>query len=182
MDKARLVYVMGASGSGKDSVMARARRDCPAHRAAFAHRYITRPADAGGENHVSLSFDEFQARLDQGLFVLNWDSHGLRYGIGREIDLWLESGVNVVVNGSRTYLPEAAKRYPNLVPVLIVVDEDVLRQRLTQRGREDEGQIDKRLARAKDLADADHPCTVRIDNSGSLSESGVTLLKILLGD
>lgn len=182
MNKAKLVYVMGASGSGKDSVMDRARRDCPPQRAAFAHRYITRPADAGGENHVCLSPGEFQARLDKGLFVLNWDSHGLRYGIGREIDLWLDSGLSVAVNGSRVYLPEAARRYPDLVPVLIDVDEEVLRRRLIQRGREDEAEIEKRLVRAREHAGIDHPRAVRIDNSGRLSESGAALLRVLLGE
>jgi ribose 1,5-bisphosphokinase len=45
-----LVYVMGPSGAGKDSVLGRARAmlstDLPI---VFAHRYITRPADSGGE-------------------------------------------------------------------------------------------------------------------------------------
>lgn len=43
-----LVYVMGPSGAGKDSVLNRARAmlsaDLPI---LFAHRYITRPADSG---------------------------------------------------------------------------------------------------------------------------------------
>ena len=51
-----LVYVMGPSGAGKDSVLDRARTmlsvEAPV---AFAHRYITRPADIGGENHVALT-------------------------------------------------------------------------------------------------------------------------------
>ncbi len=50
--KARLIYVMGASGSGKDSLMRYAREKLAKHsNIVFAHRYITRPADAGGENH-----------------------------------------------------------------------------------------------------------------------------------
>ena len=101
MTPGNLIYVIGPSGCGKDSIMLYARKHCPGSEAAFAHRYITRPADAGGENHVALLPDEYRARLDLGLFALAWDSHGNRYGVGLEIDAWLEAGLNVVVNGSR---------------------------------------------------------------------------------
>ena len=58
---APFIYVMGPSGAGTDSVLARARALIPSDLpVAFAHRYITRPADAGGENHVALSEAEFE--------------------------------------------------------------------------------------------------------------------------
>ena len=84
-----LVYVMGPSGAGKDSVLERARAllsaDLPI---AFAHRYITRPADVGGENHVALSRAEFALRRAHGLFAFHWHAHGNDYGIGQEIHAW----------------------------------------------------------------------------------------------
>ena len=55
---------------------------------AFAHRYITRPADVGGENHVALSRAEFALRRAHGLFAFHWHAHGNDYGIGREIHAW----------------------------------------------------------------------------------------------
>ena len=80
-----LVYVMGPSGAGKDSVLGRARAmlsiDLPV---VFAHRYITRPVDAGGENHVALSHAEFALRRAHGLFAFHWQAHGNDYGIGLE--------------------------------------------------------------------------------------------------
>ncbi len=182
MGKERLIYVIGASGCGKDSVMAYARERCPAHEAAFAHRYITRPPGIGGENHVALTPEEFQARRDKGLFVLSWDSHGLSYGIGIEVDSWLKSGLSVVMNGSRAYLPEASRRYPNLVPVLIEVEMEILRHRLDARGREGQEDIRKRLDRALVHVDVVHPRLVRIDNSGKLGKAGAALLEILLGE
>jgi len=178
MGRGKLMYVMGPSGCGKDSVMEYARKRCPGGEAAFAHRYITRPADAGGENHVFLHPDEFHARLERGLFALNWDSHGFRYGLGHEIDGWMEAGLNVVMNGSRAYLPEAAQRYPDMVPVLIRVDADILRQRLMGRGRESQAEIERRLERAREY-DVTHPGLVELDNSGELAVAGEALLSLI---
>ena len=146
-----LVYVMGPSGSGKDSLLAHVRQVmsaaytltwniCADARTAlrpifFTRRYITRPANAGGERHYPLTREEFQLRKSRGDFSLSWESHGLCYGIGAGIDSRLAVGAVVVVNGSREYLPEALKRYPTLLPVLIAARPEVLRERLEKRGR-----------------------------------------------
>jgi ribose 1,5-bisphosphokinase len=99
---APLVYVMGPSGAGKDSVLARARFLLPPQAPiVFAHRYITRPAEAGGENHVALSAAEFTLRRDHGLFAYHWRAHGNEYGIGSEIQAWRRVGLTVVISGSR---------------------------------------------------------------------------------
>ncbi|MEA3120469.1 MAG: ribose 1,5-bisphosphokinase, partial [Paraburkholderia sp.] len=95
----RIVYVMGPSGAGKDTLLSFARARLGSAPVLFAHRYITRAAEAGGENHVHLSHEEFRTRADQNLFALQWSSHGLHYGIGVEIDTWMGRGFTVVVNG-----------------------------------------------------------------------------------
>lgn len=177
---ALLIYIMGPSGSGKDSLMAEARLRLAAEApVVFAHRYITRPADAGGENHVALNRAEFELRLANGLFVLSWESHGFAYGIGREIDLWMEAGLSVVVNGSRGALSDALKAYPDLLPVLIDVPEQILRDRLGARGREDAGEIEARLVRAR-MTVTETPELVRFDNSGPLAERGLALATLIL--
>ena len=176
----RLIYIMGPSGCGKDSLMAEARLRLPPEApVVFAHRYITRPSDMGGENHVALSRAEFQLRLTRGLFALSWESHGFAYGIGREIDNWMQAGLSVVVNGSREALSRALAVYPELLPVLVDVPEEILRQRLGARGREDAGGIEARLARAR-MAVTETPELVRFDNSGPLAERGKTLARLIL--
>jgi ribose 1,5-bisphosphokinase len=144
----------------------------------FAHRYITRPADAGGENHVALSDEEFQARLSARLFALHWHSHGHAYGIGIEINQWLAKGVTVVVNGSRAYLSEARRAYPELLPVWIEVSPQVLRQRLLKRGRETAEEIKRRLARHQNLRDG-KPGGEVIRNDGRLEEAGDALVALI---
>jgi len=178
---ARLIYVVGASGSGKDSLMRYARERLAGDPAVlFAHRYITRPADAGGENHVALSAREFAARDAARLFALRWDSHGHAYGIGIEINQWLAKGVSVVVNGSREYLVETGRRYPELLPVWIEVSPEVLRARLAQRGREDEAAIAARLARHREMPAMQRDGVV-IGNDGLLADAGEALVTTIAG-
>lgn len=114
--------------------------------------------------------ERFAAMAASGEFVMDWQSHGLRYGIGKGIETTLAHGHVVLMNGSRGYLPEAFRRFPSLVPVLVEVDASVLRARLLARGREQGADIEERIARAS--MPAEYPDGVRrIDNSGSLAES-----------
>jgi ribose 1,5-bisphosphokinase len=177
--RGRFVYVMGPSGSGKDSVIgyARARHGGLPH-VAFAHRYITRQAAAGGENHVELAPAEFLARRNAGCFALSWRSHGNDYGLGREIDTWMEAGLVVVANGSRAHFPQAYARYPGLLPVLVHVDPALLRHRLRIRDREGAVARADRLTRAA-MNPPNHPSLVVIDNNGCLSVAGEAFFALL---
>lgn len=181
MVEGTLFYVVGASGSGKDSLLRYGRERLAGDPGVvFAHRYITRPVELHGENHVALSEAEFDARLKAGLFAMHWDSHGLRYGIGREINLWLARGCNVVMNGSREYLPQARRRYPALHAVMIVVSPEVPAARLRARGRETEDEIAGRLERARRFQRPDGHVDI-IDNDGELSQAGERFAQLLAG-
>ena len=175
----RLVYVMGPSGAGKDTLLAFARQQLAGSHVLFAHRYITRTADAGGENHVGLSVEEFDVRAALGLFALQWSSHQLRYGIGIEIDDWLECGCTVVVNGSRGHLLEALDRYPTLDVIQIEAHPAVLAARLSARGRESAEQVQARLARRIAVALPSRVSMTTIDNSGMLEDAARSLLDLL---
>lgn len=167
----RLFYVIGPSGAGKDSFM-RAVRERWGDHLLVAHRYITRPASAGGENHVELSEEEFRLRQQLGLFALDWEANGHRYALGCEIERWLASGVDVMVNGSRACLPRAQARFGGrLVPVMISVEPGTLGQRLRARGRESETEIRRRLERAEAQNRGLPDSVWRLDNSGSLTET-----------
>lgn len=176
----KLFYLMGASGSGKDSLLQGCRQRLqPEQKTCVAHRYITRAADAGGENHVHLSSDEFELRKHASLFAMHWASHGHLYGIGIEVENWLASGFNVIINGSREYLPIAMERYPSLVPILIQVEQELLRNRLINRKRESIADIEQRLARHQTLLKTMPSGTLLVDNSQSLDE-GITALQHII--
>lgn len=176
----RLFYVIGASGAGKDTLMNAARRQLAGdYPLVFAHRYITRAVELSGENHIALTENEFANRLTRGCFCMHWHSHGLSYGVGIEVQAWLNLGLDVVLNGSRRYLAEATQLFPNIIPLLIDVKPEVLEQRLIQRGRESPQQIAERLQRAKAFKDLAHPNLVRVDNNKNLELGLVELIGVL---
>lgn len=176
---APLIYLLGGSGSGKDSLLLFARHRLAGHpRIQFAHRYITRAPDAGGENHVHLHPAEFEQRQAQQLLFLAWRSHGLDYGVGLEVREWLERGQTVIMNGSRGYLAEANTRCPTLLPVWVEVSEPVLRQRLQARGRETPAQIEDRLRRHREWLAQPRPGLV-LQNDGPLEEAGERLVRLI---
>lgn len=176
---APLFYVMGPSGAGKDSVLGRARALLPADSpVVFAHRYITRPPEASGENHVALSGPEFALRRTHGLFAFHWQAHGNHYGIGREIHAWRKAGLTVVVSGSREHFQNVAGVDPDTYPVLITAPAERLRERLAARGREDEAAAARRLERS-DAYDVHDPRLITITNDGPLDDAAMALVRAL---
>ncbi|HER26455.1 MAG TPA: phosphonate metabolism protein/1,5-bisphosphokinase (PRPP-forming) PhnN [Rhodospirillales bacterium] len=178
----RLYYIMGASGAGKDSLLQYARENLKKGSSIlFAHRYITRPADAGGENHIALSQEEFLLREKTDCFAMTWESHGFKYGIGIEIDDWLARGADVVVSGSRGHFQEAAARYDAIYPVLVTVSPEILKSRLEARGRETVAQIENRLIRGEAFESISHPQLARIRNDGAIEKAGRVFIDLLAG-
>lgn len=173
---ARLIWLCGPSGSGKDSLL-RALCEDPPDNLVIAHRYITRAADAGGENHIALSEREFHRRRKLGLFALCWQAHGYHYGLGLENDLWLAHGLDVLVNGSRLHLSQARDRYGRqLLPLCLQVSSEVLKTRLQRRGRENEREIARRLQRAVQPLPAD---CLALNNNGTLQQTLQQLRRLL---
>lgn len=183
----RLIYLIGPSGSGKDSLLDAAREPLAARGCRIVRRVITRSAEAKGEAAQAVSVEQFAQMQEQGAFALSWSANGLHYGIPREIDLWLAEGHDVLINGSRGHLPQARERYPDLLVVLLSVDQVVLRERLLARGRESAQEIEARLSRNAQFADdllaaagtANASSILLLDNSGALEQTVARLLQRL---
>jgi len=175
-----LVYLVGPSGSGKDSLLQAAAGELEAHGCRLVRRVITRSAEAVGEDAEAVTPERFEHLEAQGAFAMSWRANGLAYGIPAQIDTWLADGDNVVVNGSRAYLPEARRRYPNLLAVLLTVEPAILRQRLLARGRETLAEIDARLARSAHIQPAAEAEGLHmLDNSGALAITVSALLRLI---
>lgn len=165
--------VVGPSGAGKDTLIAGALRARPGLR--LVRRTITRPAGAGGEEFDSVTEAEFAARKARGVFALDWQAHGLCYGIPRE---QVAGPGDVVFNGSRAALPLAAQVFPELRVILVTAPDAVLAARLAARGREDEADIRARLARAAFTLPKGISATVVV-NDGTAEEGIARLLAAL---
>ena len=138
-----ILAVVGPSGAGKDTLLAGALRARPDLR--LAGRVITRPSDAGGEDFEGVTDAAFAARKARGDFALDWQAHGLRYGIPAS---QVFGTGDVIFNGSRAALPAARVRFPDLRVILVTAPDAVLAARLAARGRETAAAIGDRLTRA----------------------------------
>lgn len=175
-----LYLVVGPSGAGKDTLIAGAQVALAGDpRFAFPRRVITRPREAGGEDHEPASAEAFAAAEAAGAFALAWDAHGQRYGIPRRIEADLAAGRQVIVNVSRAAIAAARRRYGPVRVIVVTAPADVLARRLARRGRETAPEIAERLARIA-AAPIEQPDVVEIDNSGSVAE-GVGAFLAALG-
>ena len=172
------VAVVGPSGVGKDSLIGFVRERLESSdRVRFVRRVVTRQADGGSEDHDSMDADAFAAAERGGAFALNWDAHGLRYGLPIGLEDDLAAGRVVVANLSRAVIPALVERYPDSVVVLVTADRDVIERRLASRGRETVESIRGRLNRS--VGDKLPVSTIKIDNSGSLDVAGTHFLRLL---
>jgi len=77
-----LIYVLGPSGAGKDSVLEWLKAHLPPDAGVhFARRCITRVAHPGAEQHEPMTREAFAAARDAGSFGLCWSANGLDYGV-----------------------------------------------------------------------------------------------------
>jgi len=141
----RLIAVVGPSGAGKDTLLAGALAARPGW--VLVRRVITRPADAGGEDHDPATPEDFAARVAHGDFALHWQAHGLSYGIPATAVAQADAGATVLFNGSRAALDAARTAFPALEVVWISAPAPVLAARVAARGRETLADASARLAR-----------------------------------
>lgn len=177
----KVIYLMGPSGAGKDSLMNAAREQLLAARVHIPRRVITRSAEAVGEDAIAVSMVQFEQMSGRAAFALQWRANGLAYGIPANIDTWLAEGWHVLINGSRAHLATAQVKYPGLLPILLCVNPQVLRARLVGRGREGAVEIDQRIARNHQLMTQIDGRVLRVDNSTSLGDAVGRLLAVLQG-
>lgn len=177
MTQGTLIYLVGSSGSGKDTILhAIIELNLP-----FIYvikRHITR-AVTSNEAHYTLTEAEFLKRQQQQFFALSWEAHGLYYGIDHQFETELDKGKTVIMNGSRAYLKIARQQYPQLIPVCLNVDKAILRERLIERGRDSTADIDQRLARHDSYYQSLPEDTHYLNNNTSIEDTITSFLAML---
>jgi ribose 1,5-bisphosphokinase len=174
-----MVVVVGPSGAGKDTLMALAAAHYAGRADAhFVRRVITRGADAGGEDHLSVSESDFDAMQRAAGFAVCWSAHGLKYGIPASVFDQLARGRLVIANGSRSVLDRFESVFPRLAIINITARPEVLAERLQARGRESRDDILKRLARETPVIEGRYE-VIDIDNSGALADASRAMIEAL---
>lgn len=168
MARGTLFLVVGPSGAGKDTLIEAAREARPA--LVVPRRVVTRAADAGGEEIVSVDEPAFERMAAEGAFLLHWRAHGLGYGIPSGIETDLAAGRDVVINVSRSVIEAARAHIAPLRIIVVTAGRETLAERLAARGRESAEDIARRLARA-DYASPEGPDVTVVSNDGPLTES-----------
>jgi ribose 1,5-bisphosphokinase len=168
MSAGRLIAVVGPSGVGKDSLMTGIHAADPRYH--LVRRAITRVQDAGGENHLSMTPEDFALAAARRAFCLSWSAHGLHYGIPAGVLDSVRGGTDCIVNLSRGALADAAQIFSDLVVLHVTASVDVLERRLIRRGRESPMEIEKRLCQASPVLPA-ALTVIDIRNDGPLQDS-----------
>jgi ribose 1,5-bisphosphokinase len=171
-----LLAVVGASGVGKDSLIAYAKQQLSGDASMlFVRRIVTRPALAAAEDHGHLTSDEFAVALAAGKFAVHWDAHGLRYGVPVLVRDHLAGGGTAVLNGSRVALPAIRSAFENVFVIHITARPEIIAARLANRGRENENDMALRMQRGT-IVLPDREERIEIDNSGPFEVAGAAFL------
>ena len=178
--KGCLITVVGPSGSGKDTIMRAGMEvfsDDPD--VYWVRRVITRDSEPGREDHDSVSVEQFKKMSERGEFAVQWHAHGLSYGVPVSIHQHILDGKVVIANGSRAALDDFRQQFKNFKAVWINASEEVLVERLVDRGTESVEAIRERLQRRPSVTPDEDD--VVIDNNGQVDESVEQLINLILG-
>lgn len=138
---ARVLFVVGASGVGKNSLMeGLAKKDANVK---LAPRLVTsqRP-DGSGDQQVN---EELLREMQlAGKIFLSWRAHDITYAVPNDFE---DCAINdiLLINGARRALPGLMAKYPHSLVVHITAPREERARRLAARGREDASSIAKRL-------------------------------------
>jgi ribose 1,5-bisphosphokinase len=174
----RLLYLVGPSGAGKDSLLQWLLQNPPPQTSLrLARRTVTRRPEAAGEQHESVDVARFESLRQARAFALHWQANGLHYGVRQAEFEPMAQGAWVMVSGSRAHLPQAQVQFPGLTAVYVTATVQTLHSRLLARGRESGAAVQARLQRAIELPAP--PGSTVILNEGPLSTAGQRLLALM---
>ena len=166
-----LFLIVGASGVGKDTILAGAGDQLQNFdQFVVARRIVTREPELGGEDYVSVNLAEFNDLSAANEFLVSWEAHGLHYALPQNLLAELQSGKHVFANVSRSVIGELGRLWKNVVVINITASPNTIADRLRQRGRESEDDIQRRLQRQPAALPVDMD-VVTVTNNGSIKDA-----------
>ncbi|MFD2251850.1 ribose 1,5-bisphosphokinase [Pseudochelatococcus lubricantis] len=172
------VCIVGPSGAGKDSLLAKARAGLADDAdVVFPRRLVTR-ASNDSEDHDTITQAAFDEGVRDGAFALHWQAHGLSYALPLSVAEAIAGGKVAVCNVSRAVVPQVFDLFEHVFVVLITAPPAIITERLRKRGRESSASIAARLERNRKLSAVLMP-DLTIMNTGPVEIGGERLVSFL---
>lgn len=182
MDKPVVLILHGPSGVGKDTLIDILRERTGIHRPTSTTSRPPRPDEEQGDHYHFISAETFREKVDRGDFVEHALVYGDLKGLERaEVEGPLAEGRDLII---RTDV-QGARRWRQLLDGAVFVfltaeSEDVLKQRLEQRGTEDEKSLERRWEELREeLDDMPNNDYVVVNRRGHIEEAVAELMAIL---
>jgi ribose 1,5-bisphosphokinase len=176
----RLIYVMGPSGAGKDSLIDWLKKRLPPQSSVyFAKRTIDRPLQTLGEQHESVDSTTFKCLQKEQAFAMHWCANGRQYGVRHSELEPLHQDQWLLVNGSRAYLTEALRQFDGMSVLHITASTETLRARLLARERETLEAVEARVKRSVAFTVPPDCRCMSVFNDASLDDAGAMLMSAL---
>lgn len=147
-----LYTVSAPSGAGKTSLVTAAVERLPNLSISVSHTTrAMRPGEKDGVNYNFVDRDEFLSMVDSGDFLEHAEVYGNHYGTSSSwVKNALSEGKSVILEIDWQGASQVRKKLDSTQSIFILPpSRDVLRERLTNRGQDDESVIDARMAEAK---------------------------------
>jgi guanylate kinase len=146
-----LIVLVGPSGVGKSTISRRLAEQMNVWYTVSATTRPKKPGDENGKTYDHVDRKEFFRRLDSDQFLEYAHVYGDYYATPKHPALdYLEQGKDVLLEIDFQGAKQVRHHYPDALLIFILPpDEPTLLQRLTDRGREDAEEINKRFRAAK---------------------------------
>lgn len=152
MAKGTLYTVSAPSGAGKTSLVKALVDSLSGIQVSVSHTTrACRPGEQDGVNYHFVSQDAFMAMLDQTAFLEHAKVFDNFYGTSKVwVEETLNKGIDVILEIDWQGAEQVRKQLPDTVGIFILPpSEATLRERLTQRGQDDDSIIERRMRDAR---------------------------------
>ena len=146
-----LFVISAPSGAGKTSLVAQCLDDLKHICVSVSHTTrAPRPGETNGVNYHFISTSTFQNMLEKGDFLESAQVFDNDYGTSQQsVEQNLKAGIDVILEIDWQGAQQVRKQFPNLISIFILPPSlEILAQRLRGRGQDEDGIIQKRLAKA----------------------------------
>lgn len=150
--RGKLIVISGPSGVGKDTVVSKyLERNNNTYLSVSCTSRAPREGEVDGINYIFLSREEFEERINNGDLLEYAEYNGNYYGTPKyKMEEELNKGNDVILIIEVQGALKVMDIYPDALFIFILPPSmDELKERLINRGTEDEAKINERIETAK---------------------------------